>query len=278
MTSAGATLAPYPTGPALKSPATPWVSISRLEKRYRTHGQTEIHALQDINLSIERGSLVTIVGTSGCGKSTLLRILAGILPRSSGDVSMGDRSVAGPSRDLGLVFQSPVLLPWRTILANVIVPAQIQGLDKNKAERRARDLLAMVGLTGFENRYPSELSGGMAQRVGICRALVHEPSLLLMDEPFGALDAMTRETMNLELLRIWREQKITILLVTHSIPEAVFLADRVVVMTPRPGRVAEVLDIDLPRPRTLAMFNTPEFGKCVSAIRRHFHTTGTLDE
>jgi NitT/TauT family transport system ATP-binding protein len=279
MTSATATtLAPVMTGPAVKPPAMPWVSICRLEKRYRTHGQAEIHALQDINLSIERGSLVTIVGPSGCGKSTLLRILAGILPRSSGEVLMGDRSVAGPSRDLGLVFQSPVLLPWRTILANVGVPAEIQSLDRNRAEKRARALLAMVGLSGFEDRYPSELSGGMAQRVGICRALVHEPSLLLMDEPFGALDAMTRETMNLELLRIWREQQITILLVTHSIPEAVFLADRVVVMTPRPGRVAEVLDIDLPRPRTMAMFNTPEFGNHVSAIRRHFHATGKLDE
>jgi len=277
MTSAAATLAPC-TGPAVKRPAMPWVSISRLEKRYRTHGQAEIHALQDINLSIERGSLVTIVGPSGCGKSTLLRILAGILPRSSGEVLMDDRSVVGPSRDLGLVFQSPVLLPWRTILANVSVPAEIQRLDRNKAERRARALLAMVGLSGFEDRYPSELSGGMAQRVGICRALVHEPSLLLMDEPFGALDAMTRETMNLELLRIWREQQITVLLVTHSIPEAVFLADRVVVMTPRPGRVAEVLHIDLPRPRTLAMFNTPEFGRHVSAIRRHFQATGKLDE
>jgi NitT/TauT family transport system ATP-binding protein len=256
----------------------PWVSISRLEKRYRTHGQAEIHALQDINLSIERGSLVTIVGPSGCGKSTLLRILAGILPRSSGEVLMDGRPVAGPSRDLGLVFQSPVLLPWRTILENVSVPAEIQRLDRNKAERRARALLAMVGLSGFEDRYPSELSGGMAQRVGICRALVHEPSLLLMDEPFGALDAMTRETMNLELLRIWREQQITVLLVTHSIPEAVFLADKVVVMTPRPGRIAEVLQIDLPRPRTLAMFNTPEFGRHVSTIRRHFQVTGKLDE
>jgi NitT/TauT family transport system ATP-binding protein len=279
MTStAASTLTPVMTVSAVNPQAIPWVKVSGLEKRYASYGQAEIHALQNINLSIERGSLVAIVGPSGCGKSTLLRILAGILPRTSGEVLLGERSVAGPSRDLGLVFQSPVLLPWRTILANVGVPAEIQGLDRHRTERRARALLAMVGLSGFENRYPSELSGGMAQRVGICRALVHEPSLLLMDEPFGALDAMTRETMNLELLRIWCEQKITILLVTHSIPEAVFLADRVVVMTPRPGRVAEVLDIDLPRPRTMAMFNTPAFGKCVSAIRRHFHASGKLDE
>jgi NitT/TauT family transport system ATP-binding protein len=223
------------------------------------------------------GSFVTIVGPSGCGKSTLLRILAGILDRTSGSVSIGERSVSGPTRDLGIVFQSPVLLPWRTILANVTLPSEIQGLDRKVTEARARALLAMVSLTGFEERYPAELSGGMAQRVGICRALVHQPSFLLMDEPFGALDAMTRETMNLELLRIWREQRITTLLVTHSIPEAVFLADKVVVMTSRPGRVAEVLRVDLPRPRRLAMFNTPEFGRYVVAIRRHFSAAAGLD-
>jgi NitT/TauT family transport system ATP-binding protein len=256
----------------------PWVSISRLEKRYGAGRDREVLALQDINLSIELGSLVTIVGPSGCGKSTLLRILAGTLDRTLGEISIGERRVSGPSRELGFVFQSPVLLPWRTILDNVVVPAEIQGLDRKTSELRARALLAMAGLSGFEERYPSELSGGMAQRAGICRALVHEPGLLLMDEPFGALDAMTRETMNLELMRIWREQKITILLVTHSIPEAVFLADKVVVMTPRPGRIAEVLDIDLPRPRKLSMFNTPNFGRYVSAVRRHFHSIGKLDE
>jgi NitT/TauT family transport system ATP-binding protein len=178
---------------------------------------------------------------------------------------------------MGVVFQSPVLLPWRSVMANVTVPAEIQGMEKKAAVQRARALLATVGLSGFEDRYPAELSGGMAQRAGICRALVHQPDFLLMDEPFGALDAMTRETMNLELLRIWREQGITIVLVTHSIPEAVFLADRVIVMTPRPGRIAEILPVDLPRPRTLAMFNTPEFGRHVTAIRRHFSTAGELD-
>jgi NitT/TauT family transport system ATP-binding protein len=162
-------------------------------------------------------------------------------------------------------------------LANVTVPAEIQGADMSATRRRARALLATVGLSGFEDRYPSELSGGMAQRVGICCALVHHPGVLLMDEPFGALDAMTRETMNLELLRIWREQGITVVLVTHSIPEAVFLADRVVVMTPRPGRIAEILDVDLPRPRALEIFSTPEFGRHVAAIRRHFSATGGLD-
>jgi NitT/TauT family transport system ATP-binding protein len=257
--------------------AEPLLSIAKLEKRYWTRDRVEVHALSDINLTIDPGSFVTIVGPSGCGKSTLLRILAGILDRSSGTVQMRDRTIDGPSRELGLVFQSPVLLPWRTILANVTVPSEIQGLDITAARTRGQELLAMVGLAGFENRYPGELSGGMEQRVGICRALVHQPTFLLMDEPFGALDAMTREVMNLELLRIWREQRITILLVTHSIAEAVFLADKVVVMTPRPGRIAEIIDVDLPRPRTLGMFNTAEFGRHVGAIRHHFNSDGGLD-
>jgi NitT/TauT family transport system ATP-binding protein len=175
------------------------------------------------------------------------------------------------------VFQAPVLLPWRTVLQNVMVPIEIQKRDRAAFEARARQLIAMVGLSGFEGKYPSELSGGMQQRVGICRALVHDPSFLLMDEPFGALDAMTRESMNEELQRIWSESRKTILLVTHSIPEAVYLADRVVVMTPRPGRIVDVIPVDLPRPRTLGMQNTPEFGRFVAGIRRHFGSAGALD-
>jgi NitT/TauT family transport system ATP-binding protein len=168
-------------------------------------------------------------------------------------------------------------LPWRTVLQNVMVPVEVQKRDRTTFEARARALLAMVDLSGFESKYPAELSGGMQQRVGICRALVHDPSFLLMDEPFGALDAMTRETMNEELQRIWAESRKTILLVTHSIPEAVYLADRVVVMTPRPGRIVDVIDVDLPRPRTLGMHNTPEFGRFVTRIRRHFNSGGSLD-
>jgi NitT/TauT family transport system ATP-binding protein len=175
------------------------------------------------------------------------------------------------------VFQAPVLLPWRTVLQNVMVPIEVQKRDRAKFEARARQLLAMTGLSGFERKYPGELSGGMQQRVGICRALVHDPSFLLMDEPFGALDAMTREQMNEELQRIWTESRKTVLLVTHSIPEAVYLADRVVVMTPRPGRIVDVIAVDLPRPRTLAMHNTPEFGRFVARIRAHFNSTGGLD-
>jgi NitT/TauT family transport system ATP-binding protein len=253
------------------------VRIAGLQKIYKTRDGNDIHALKDINLDIRDAEFISIVGPSGCGKTTLLKILAGILNRSAGDVIMAGRSLSGPSRELGVVFQAPVLLPWRTVLQNVMVPIQVQRRDRAVFEARARALITMVGLAGFEHKYPSELSGGMQQRVGICRALVHDPSFLLMDEPFGALDAMTRESMNEELQRLWRENRKTILLVTHSIPEAVYLADRVVVMTPRPGRIVDVLDIDLPRPRTLAMQNTPEFGRFVAAIRRHFGATGSLD-
>jgi NitT/TauT family transport system ATP-binding protein len=253
------------------------VRIECLQKVYKTRDGNEIHALKDIDLDIRGGEFISIVGPSGCGKTTLLKILAGILQRSSGEVIMNGRSLSGPSRELGVVFQAPVLLPWRTVLQNVMVPVEVQHRSRAEFAARARALIAMVGLAGFEDKYPSELSGGMQQRVGICRALVHDPSFLLMDEPFGALDAMTREQLNEELQRLWRESRKTILLVTHSIPEAVYLADRVVVMTPRPGRIVDVAEVDLPRPRTLAMQNTPEFGRYVAAIRRHFSSMGTLD-
>jgi NitT/TauT family transport system ATP-binding protein len=251
--------------------------IAGLEKTYATKDGQAIIALKDVNLEIGEGEFISVVGPSGCGKTTLLKILAGILQRSSGDVTMRGRSLSGPSRELGVVFQAPVLLPWRTVLQNVLVPVEVQKRDRARFEARALALLAMVGLRGFESKYPSELSGGMQQRVGICRALVHDPSFLLMDEPFGALDAMTRETMNEELQRIWTESHKTVLLVTHSIPEAVYLADRVVVMTPRPGRIVDVIPVDLPRPRTLAMHNTPEFGRFAARIRAHFNSVGSLD-
>jgi NitT/TauT family transport system ATP-binding protein len=253
------------------------VRIAGLEKIYRTKDGNDIHALQDINLEVRPAELISIVGPSGCGKTTLLKILAGILKRTAGEVVMRGRSLSGPSREIGVVFQAPVLLPWRTVLQNVMVPVEVQKRDRAEFEARARQLIAMVGLAGFERKYPSELSGGMQQRVGICRALVHDPSFLLMDEPFGALDAMTRDTMNEELQRIWSGSRKTILLVTHSIPEAVYLADRVVVMTPRPGRIVDVILVDLPRPRTLAMQNTAEFGRFVAGIRRHFSSAGSLD-
>ena len=227
-------------------------------------------ALHAVSFDIADGEFVTVVGPSGCGKTTLLRILAGTLSRSSGTVHLAGQSIAGPSRDVGVVFQSPVLLPWRTVLANILLPVEIQHRRSPAFRERAHKYLAMAGLGGFENHYPRELSGGMQQRVGIGRALVHDPSLLLMDEPFGALDAMTRDTMNLELLRIWQESRKTVMLVTHSITEAIFLADRVFVMSPRPGRISEILSVDLPRPRTLDMINSESFGGFVRVIRRHF--------
>src|SRR5579871_1251399 len=253
------------------------ISVAGLGKIYRTREGNDIHALTDANFAIAEGEFVTVVGPSGCGKSTLLKILAGILRRTSGEVLLRERAVDGPSREVGVVFQAPVLLPWRNVLENVMLPVEIQRRDRVAYERRARDYLKLVGLEGFEGKYPNELSGGMQQRVGISRALVHDPALLLMDEPFGALDAMTREAMNLELLRIWQDSRKTVLLVTHSIPEAAFLADRVIVMTPRPGRISETLRIELPRPRGLEVINSAPFGQYVSAIRRHFQSVGALD-
>lgn len=254
-----------------------FLRIDQLEMVYQTKEGIDVQALSNINLDVADGELITVVGPSGCGKTTLLKILAGILHPTSGQITVDGIRLTGPSRQIGVVFQAPVLLPWRTILKNVLAPAEIQKLDMKPAEARAYQLLDMVGLAGFEQKYPSELSGGMQQRVGICRALVHDPSFLLMDEPFGALDAMTRENLNQELLRIWAESGKTILLVTHSILEAVYLADRVVVMTPRPGRIAEIVNVDLTRPRELDMVNTPAFGRFVSGIRRHFEASGSIE-
>jgi NitT/TauT family transport system ATP-binding protein len=253
------------------------IEASELSKIYRSRDGEPIHALHDIRFSIKDGEFVTIVGTSGCGKSTLLKILTGTLSKTTGSITLQDQQIVGPSRDLGIVFQAPVLLPWRTILENVLLPIELQGQNFVEYKERANELLKLVGLEGFEDKYPGELSGGMQQRVGICRALVHDPSLLLMDEPFGALDAMTREQMNLELLRIWRAHRKTVMLVTHSIPEAVFLADRVFVMSPRPGRIVEIIDVNLPRPRTLKMINSTDFGSYVEKIRVHFDSLGGID-
>jgi NitT/TauT family transport system ATP-binding protein len=234
-------------------------------------------ALDRISFDIPDGSFVAIVGPSGCGKSTLLKILAGLLPPTSGQARLRGSPINGPRRDIGVVFQSPVLFPWRDVLANVMLPGDVQRLDKAEMRKRALDLVKLVGLTGFEHRYPRELSGGMQQRVGIIRALLHDPALLLMDEPFGALDAMTRENMNVELQRIWMERKKTVLFITHSTSEAVFLADRVIAMTPRPGRIADAFAVDLPRPRPLEVMNTPEFGAYVKRVRVALNSGGGLD-
>jgi NitT/TauT family transport system ATP-binding protein len=255
----------------------PLIVVSDLEKTYATRGRALVRALAGISVEIEAGEFVTIVGQSGCGKTTLLKILAGLLPRTAGTVTLRGRPVDGPSRDIGIVFQDPVLLPWRTVLDNVMLPVQVLGLPRTPHRRRALDLLRLVGLDGFEDKYPHELSGGMRQRVAIARALVHDPSLLLMDEPFGALDAMTREYMNLELQRVWQEAKKTVVFITHSIPEAVFLADRVVVMSARPGRVVDVVRVELPRPRDLDMMASDDFGVYTRKIRHLFDAKGWLD-
>ena len=277
---AEAGLAGAPAAEAGRGPnpvdSTPAFRFDHLHKTFRSKDGAEIVALQDVSFQVARGEFVTVVGPSGCGKSTLLRILAGLDRASRGHVELGGREHTGPSRDIGVVFQSPVLLPWRSILDNVLVPAQIQGRDRHTARERAMYYLQLVGLSGFETRYPNELSGGMQQRVGIARALVNDPLLLLMDEPFGALDAMTRESMNVELLKLRERTGATIMLVTHSIPEAVFLGDRVVVMSPRPGRVTQVIEVDLPA-RSLDAINTERFGAYVSGIRTNLNASGGLD-
>jgi NitT/TauT family transport system ATP-binding protein len=255
----------------------PLIAVSRLEKTYLTRAGSRIRALVDVTLDVADGEFVTIVGPSGCGKTTLLRILGGLLSASSGTVELLGRRVTGPSRSVGMVFQDPVLLPWRTVLENVMLPVVVLRLDRRAHQRRALDLLGLVGLAGFEDRYPHELSGGMRQRVSLARALVHDPALLLMDEPFGALDAMTREAMNLELQRIWRESGKTVAFITHSIPEAAFLGDRVVVMSPRPGRIVDVVTVDLDRPRDLDMMGSDAFGSYTRKIRQLLGPKGWLE-
>jgi NitT/TauT family transport system ATP-binding protein len=252
------------------------ISVRHLTKRYGT-AEGDVVALHDIAMDVPEGAFVAIVGPSGCGKSTLLRILAGLLDATEGSAALGGATIAGPRRDVGVVFQTPVLFPWRTVLANAMLPGDVQGLGRERTREAAMALLAMVGLQGFEHRLPWQLSGGMQQRVALVRALVHDPKVLLMDEPFGALDAMTREQMNLELQRIWLERRKTVVFVTHSVGEAVFLADKVVVMSPRPGRIVDVLDVDFPRPRPLSVMNTEAFGVHVARIRTALNAVGGLE-
>jgi NitT/TauT family transport system ATP-binding protein len=252
------------------------IAVRKLSKRYDSRSGPVV-ALDGINFTVTEGEFVTIVGPSGCGKSTLLKILAGLLPMSEGHALLRNTPIVRPRRDIGVVFQSPVLFPWRTVLDNVLLPIDVQALGRDKHATLANELLALVGLQGFEARYPWELSGGMQQRVAIVRALIHDPAILLMDEPFGALDAMTREAMNLELQRVWMTRRETVLFITHSISEAVFLADRVLVMTSRPGRIMDTLAIDIPRPRTLDVVNTPAFGTYARRVRECLNAKGGLE-
>jgi NitT/TauT family transport system ATP-binding protein len=243
------------------------IRLQGVEKTYRTRRGDLVLAVEGVTLDIAENEFVTLVGPSGCGKSTLLKLVAGLTPVSGGAVRVRDTVVREPFPDVGIVFQHPVLLPWRSVLDNVLFAAEMLGLDPGAHRKRALGLLELSGLAGFETRLPRELSGGMQQRVAICRALLPDPSLLLMDEPFGALDAMTREELGLELLRIWDARRKTILFVTHSIPEAILLADKVVVMTARPGRVARVITIDLPRPRTVELEFDAKFKEYSDEVR-----------
>ncbi len=256
--------------------ARPLIRIEGASKTYQAV-DGPVESLKSLTFDIGEGEFMAIVGPSGCGKSTLLKMVAGLLPVSSGEIRVGANVVDGPPDNVGIVFQGPVLLAWRNVLENVMLQIDMRHLDRKQYLPKARALLELTGLQGFERKLPWQLSGGMQQRASICRALVHDPAVLLMDEPFGALDAMTREKMNVELQRIWFETKKTVLFITHSIPEAVFLADRVLVMTERPGSIAAIYDVRLPRPRSLRVMGDSEFSRLTQTIRAHFYAEGTLD-
>lgn len=253
------------------------IRIQQLCKVYQARDGTEVEALQQVSFNVGRGEFVSIVGQSGCGKSTLLKILAGLLSKTSGTIAIEGQDIEGPRRDVGIMFQKPLLLDWRRVLDNVLLPVEIYQLNRQEYEDKARRLLSTAGLDGFLRKYPWELSGGMQQRVALCRALVAEPALLLMDEPFGALDTLTRQKMGFELLRLWDQWKSTVLFVTHDIDEAVMLSDKVLVMSPRPGRILEAFAVDLARPRKIFTKDTPEFIHFSSQIRRRLWEDGTDD-
>jgi NitT/TauT family transport system ATP-binding protein len=252
-----------------------YVEVAQIGKTYRSTGGA-ITALDNFSLAIREGEFISVVGPSGCGKSTLLRCIAGLENISSGTISIKGRPIDGPPEALGIVFQRDTLVDWRTALGNVLLVAEFRKRDRTQAKCRACELLALFGLSEFVDKYPWELSGGMRQRVAICRALLDDPELLLMDEPFGALDAITRDQLNVELQRIWHDRKKTVMFITHSIAEAVFLSDRIAVMSRAPGTVVDVIDIDLPRPRKLTVRETPEFSRLMARLRDIFMSLGIL--
>ena len=244
----------------------PAIELVGLRKEFLL-GKELLVALEEVSLTIMEGEFFTLVGPSGCGKTTCLNIIAGLESKSGGAVVIGSKQVSKPSRDIGMMFQTPVLLPWRSNLDNVLLPAEVFGLDKNALRDRAMSLLELVGLGAFAQRYPFELSGGMQQRVAMCRMLLCDPAVLLMDEPFSALDEMTREFLNMELLRIWQDRRKTVVFVTHNIGEAVLLSDRIGVMAARPGQLREVVTIDLSRPRDKSTLVDPHFFRLVARVR-----------
>ena len=246
------------------------IDIASLDKRFSSRSGEAVVALSSIDLSVAEGEFISVVGPSGCGKTTLLRILAGLEAPTGGKATIAGKPIHGPRDDVSVVFQAATLLPWYNVLENVLLPAKLKGDVSAATTARAHDLLKLVELSDFGRKYPFELSGGMQQRVAICRALIRNPKILLMDEPFGALDAMTRETMNVELMRWCSEEKKTVLFITHSIPEAVLLGDRVVVMSPRPGRISSILDVHFQRPRDLKTLALPKFGALCDEVRTIF--------
>jgi NitT/TauT family transport system ATP-binding protein len=252
----------------------PYIRLQGVAKRYETK-DGPVDACTDVDLDVRQSEFVAIVGPSGCGKTTILKMVAGLQPYTAGSITVGGRKVDRPLTDVGIVFQESILLDWRDVLSNVMLQVDIRGGDRAAGEREARHLLEITGLSGFERKKPYELSGGMRQRVSICRALVHDPPLLLMDEPFGALDALTREQISMDIQRIWMEKRKTAIHITHSIPEAVLLADRVVVMGPRPGRIVEIIEVDLPRPRRLDRLPA-KFNDYAGRIREIFKSKGVL--
>ena len=246
------------------------ISFQDVGRTFLTREGATLTALETVRFDVKPGEFVSLLGPSGCGKTTLLRMTAGLLSPSWGKVVVGGTEVTRPRPDFGVVFQQPLLLPWLSVAKNVLLPVDVQGRDVSAYTERAHELIEMVGLKGFEKRLPSELSGGMQQRVALARGLIHDPKLLLMDEPFAALDAMTREQMNIELQRIWAANRKTVLFVTHGIPESVFLSDRVVVMSARPGRISRIFDIPFDRPRLPSLLGTAEFAEVVAEIRAIF--------
>ena len=252
----------------------PYIRLRGVGKRYDSK-DGPVDACGDIDLDVRQSEFVAIVGPSGCGKTTILKMVAGLVPHSAGEITVGGKRVDRPLTEVGIVFQESILLDWRDVLSNVMLQIDIRDMERATHEAVARHLLKTTGLEGFERKKPYELSGGMRQRVSICRALVHDPPLLLMDEPFGALDALTREQISMDIQRVWMEKRKTAIHITHSIPEAVLLADRVVVMGPRPGRIVEIIDIDLPRPRRLDRLPA-RFNDYAGRIREIFKSKGVL--
>jgi NitT/TauT family transport system ATP-binding protein len=245
------------------------ISIEGASKEFETKSGQSVRALSELTFTVRAGEFVSLVGPSGCGKSTTLRLVAGLQPPSTGRLILNGEVVDAPRREVGMMFQTPTLLPWRTTLKNVLLPIEVaRGADMARARERAKELLKVVGLEGFEEAHPRELSGGMQQRAAVARLLISDPEILLLDEPFGALDELTRDQMDLELLRIWQGTGKTVLLVTHSINEAVFMSDRVLVFSPRPGQIVADLTMDLPRPRTSAVLSQPQFQGAVADVRR----------